>query len=563
MGGAFSYASFSRAKGRAGGWGVGQKVGDLTQEELAELVSFVPTSLNNGTAIPDFPSAQQRAELVRRTAVFALTPEADKWVTMVSVPAGLDATGRGGNVFTYTTVTRTGTPPVPSTVLYSPDVPAPFSIYEVDKVQIPEGIATRGPLHSDVLLDEFLDGEFRQPEKLPAPFKSVTPNPDSTFNRELVSAMATVLNSRNGLVILVAPDNQAALWIAATAREVGEDGFGFSTFERAAAINEFPLSTSTMIVVPPSEKQRLADTTISGNPVVFVLGEALPDVSAYKRTSDEKETSTAEPEAPAAQEAAPFGAPSFGSSPFAGGGDPAAPFPPNPLAASRPREEQLSPSDDGLPLNAASDNPFAAGAAGVAMASAGAEPGAGLEKETSTSAAPSFNPAEPTPEPSAATATDGAQPGVNATVPALSTEEYQKLITFDGRWWIEYLDTHRGRSIQLAYLDKSTLGDGLDKLLMSAIIASWVFYFPRDFTLLAEDALRPWENRDLEHVAHLTADHFVNAFHLENCERYATGRVAMVLDAVAQLLTERSVRLQQHQPGWQNRGQGQGRGPGL
>lgn len=559
MGGAFSYASFSRAKGRAGGWGVGQKVGDLTQEELAELVSFVPTSLNNGTAIPDFPSAQQRAELVRRTAVFALTPEADKWVTMVSVPAGLDATGRGGNVFTYTTVTRTGTPPAPSTVLYSPDVPAPFSIYEVDKVQIPEGIAARGPLHSDVLLDEFLDGEFRQPEKLPAPFKSVTPNPDSTFNRELVSAMATVLNSRNGLVILVVPDNQAALWIAATAREVGEDGFGFSTFERAAAINEFPLSTSTMIVVPPSEKQRLADTAISGNPVVFVLGEALPDVSAYERTSDEKETTTAEPEAPAAQEAAPFGAPSFGSSPFAGGGDPAAPFPPNPLAASHPREEQLSPSDDGLPLNAASDNPFAAGAAGAAATSVDARP----DRETSTSTAPSFTSAEPAPELATATVTPGTQLGSNATVPALSTEEYQKLITFDARWWIEYLDTHRGRSIQLAYLDKSTLGDGLDKLLMSAIIASWVFYFPRDFTLLAEDALRPWENRDLEHIAHLTADQFVNAFHLENCERYATGRVAMVLDAVAQLLAERSVRHQQHHPGWQNRGQGQGRGTGL
>ncbi|MCG7229695.1 hypothetical protein [Corynebacterium minutissimum] len=559
MGGAFSYASFSRAKGRAGGWGVGQKVGDLTQEELAELVSFVPTSLNNGTAIPDFPSAQQRAELVRRTAVFALTPEADKWVTMVSVPAGLDATGRGGNVFTYTTVTRAGAPPAPSTVLYSPDVPAPFSIYEVDKVQIPEGIVARGPLHSDVLLDEFLDGEFRQPEKLPAPFKSVTPNPDSTFNRELVSAMATVLNSRNGLVILVAPDNQAALWIAATAREVGEDGFGFSTFERAAAINEFPLSTSTMIVVPPSEKQRLADTTISGNPVVFVLGEALPDVSAYERTSDEKETTTAEPEAPAAQEAAPFGAPSFGSSPFAGGGDPAAPFPPNPLAASRPRVEQLSPSDDGLPLNAASDNPFTAGAAGAAATSVDARP----DRETSTSTAPSFTSAEPAPELATATVTPGTQLGSNATVPALSTEEYQKLITFDARWWIEYLDTHRGRSIQLAYLDKSTLGDGLDKLLMSAIIASWVFYFPRDFTLLAEDALRPWENRDLEHIAHLTADHFVNAFHLENCERYATGRVAMVLDAVAQLLAERSVRHQQHHPGWQNRGQGQGRGTGL
>ena len=113
----------------------------------------------------------------------------------------------------------------------------------------------------------------------------------------MVSAMATVLNSRNGLVILVAPDNQAALWIAATAREVGEDGFGFSTFEKAAAINEFPLSTSTMLVVPPSEKQRLAETAIPGNPVVFALDEALPDVSAYEaRAAEEAEAVAPEPQ---------------------------------------------------------------------------------------------------------------------------------------------------------------------------------------------------------------------------------------------------------------------------
>lgn len=543
MGGAFSYASFSRAKGRAGGWGVGQKVGDLTQEELAELVSFVPTSLNNGTAIPDFPSAQQRAELVRRTAVFALTPEADKWVTMVSVPAGLDATGRGGNVFTYTTVTRTGTPPAPSTVLYSPDVPAPFSIYEVDKVQIPEGIAARGPLHSDVLLDEFLDGEFRQPEKLPAPFKSVTPNPDSTFNRELVSAMATVLNSRNGLVILVAPDNQAALWIAATAREVGEDGFGFSTFERAAAINEFPLSTSTMIVVPPSEKQRLADTTISGNPVVFVLGEALPDVSAYERTSDGEDARAAEPEAPAAQEAAPFGAPSFGSSPFAGGGDPAAPFPPNPLAASRPQEEQLSPSDDGLPLNAASDNPFTT----VESQSNLAEPA-----QQNSSGCSIKKPERGYEGRADSTGTQSPRNPGNAFVPPLTVEEYQKLVSFDPRWWIQHLNTNRGRSIQLACLDMEGLSSGLDKRLMAAVVASWVIYFPPYFNLLAFDAAKRWDGMELKHIANLTVDLFAGHIRLENSERHAQGLVGEMLHDVVVRIGQRSDEVPNDgsRPGW-------------
>lgn len=553
MGGAFSYASFSRANGRAGGWGVGQKAGDITQEELAELVSFVPTSLNNGTTIPDFPSAQQRAELVRRTAVFALTPEAEKWVTMVSVPAGLDATGRGGNVFTYTSISRTGTPPAPATVLFSPDVPAPFSIYEVDKVQIPEKISARGPLHSDVLLEEFLDGEFRYPEKLPAPFKAVTPNPNSSFNRALVSAMATVLNSRNGLVILVAPDNQAALWIAATAREVGEDGFGFSTFEKAAAINEFPLSTSTMLVVPPSEKQRLAETAIPGNPVVFALDEALPDVSSYEAsTAEETESAAPEPQqeqaeqhtvsTPTAEEnaatgseaaqldaqsfqsfddswgtdPADFGAPVADSSPFALSGTGPAGAPPNPLDAPEPSTAQ--------------ENPFA------------------TKAEVAPSAGADTAPAMAS--------------GGNANIPGLSAEEWHRLKDFDPRWWIEHLDINRGRSIQLAYLEKSSLGEGLDKVLMSAIVASWVFYFPRDFNLLAEHALRPWDDCELDHIAHLTATHFAGIITLDRCERYATGRVAMLLDGTTQLLAERSAPMQQ-QPGpshfgqnapWQHRG---------
>ncbi len=550
MGGAFSYASFSRANGRAGGWGVGQKTGDITQEELAELVSFVPTSLNNGTTIPDFPSAQQRAELVRRTAVFALTPEAEKWVTMVSVPAGLDATGRGGNVFTYTSISRTGTPPAPATVLFSPDVPAPFSIYEVDKVQIPEEISARGPLHSDVLLEEFLDGEFRHPDKLPAPFKAVSPNPNPTFNRALVSAMAKVLNSRNGLVILVAPDNQAALWIAATAREVGEDGFGFSTFEKAAAINEFPLSTSTMLVVPPSEKQRLAETAIPGNPVVFVLDEALPDVSAYEaRAAEEAEAVAPEPQEEKAeqgaaasstleqattpsfddswgQDPADFGAPLTESSPFAASAESPAVIPPNPLDNPAPNTPQ--------------ENPFA----------------------TTPEAAPEPAAPEPGGEASAGQAQPQVATGGNANVPGLSAEEWHKLREFDPRWWIEHLDVNRGRSIQLAYLDKSSLGEGLDKVLMSAIVASWVFYFPRDFNLLAEDALQPWENRELEHIEYLTATHFAGVIALEHCERYATGRVAMLLDGTTQLLAERSAPLQQR-PGpaqfaqhtaWQHRG---------
>lgn len=143
---------------------------------------------------------------------------------------------------------------------------------------------------------------------------------------------------------------------------------------------------------------------------------------------------------------------------------------------------------------------------------------------------------------------DACSGDLNAFAPRLTTEEKRKLKEFDPRWWIEHLDTNRGRSIQLAYLDKSSLGEELDKLLMSAIVASWVFYFPRDFNLLAEDALLPWENGELEHIGYLTAMHFAGTFVPEHCERYATGRVAMLLNATARLLGEHSAPTQQ-QPG--------------
>lgn len=585
MGGAFSYASFSRANGRAGGWGVGQKAGDITQEELAELVSFVPTSLNNGTAIPDFPSAQQRAELVRRTAVFALTPEAEKWVTMVSVPAGLDATGRGGNVFTYTSISRMGTPPAPATVLFSPDIPAPFSIYEVDKVQIPVKISARGPLHSDVLLEEFLDGEFRRPEKLPAPFKAVTPNPNPTFNRALVTAMAKVLNSRNGLVILVAPANQAALWIAATAREVGEDGFGFSTFEKAAAINEFPLSTSTMLVVPPSEKQRLKETAIPGNPVVFALDEALPDISAYEASVAEEaddeiretqpnqaeqragtepasEMSTAasdKPEQRAAlnfedswsKEPAGFGASIADSSPFAVSSTGPADNPPNPLDTREPEDSSVLGaehfnsfthstvqasntsrlvSSDGLAPTSVPVNPFArAGSSSV-------------DSEIAQNSGDSWaNPQEVqnTDGRDGASNARSVSNGGNAFVPSLSGDEYQNLVNFNAHWWIQHLGMNVGRSIQLAYLDMRDLSGGLDKRLMAAVVASWAFYFPTYFNLLAFDALRRWSGSDLEHIVNLTVDLFSGVFPIQNSERHAQGLAAEVLNDVVVKMAQR------------------------
>lgn len=500
MGGAFSYASFSRGNGRAGGWGVGSKVGDISSEELQELITYVPTTLNTGTRIPDFPSAQERAELVHRTAVFTLTEEGEKWVTMVSVPAGIDATGRGGNVFTYTCVTDGGIPPAPAQVLFSPDVPTPFSIFEVDKVQIPEKIVRKGPLAIDALIDDFLAGEFQKPATLPAPFKSVTPNPDTGYNARLVSAMAQVLSSKKkSLVVLVAPENQAALWIAATAREVGEQGFGYSTFEKPAGIAELPLGTSTMVVVPEREKLRLMEMVkagaIPGNPVVFVLGASLPDISAYDDSAVQPQQSTV------AEQSRPFGEPQA----------PAAEA--SPFLSEAPRSPQPTGFAEQQPLgsyNATNHNPFADVSAAPTPVNPAPETPKTPESTVPVNPAPVHPPVEHRASPSAA-------PRPNAWVPPLTQEEIKHLYNYDPAWWLEYLNANRGRAIHLAILDRSCYPEGYYTLALAAAIASWVQLFESPYKLLVREILRGLDDDTIAQARALVVERFTGVIKLDRC----------------------------------------------
>ena len=502
MAGAFSFASFSRGNGRAGGWGVGAVSGDISQEQLQELVSFVPTSLNSGAPIPDFPSAQERAELVRRTAVFTLTEEGEQWVTMVSVPAGIDATGRGGNVFTYTAVSDGGVPPAPADVLYSPDVPTPFSIFEVDKVEIPEKISRKGPLASDALIDDFLAGEFRSPAALPTPFKSVVPHNDAAYNARLVEAMAKVLSAKKKtLVILVAPENQAAFWVAAAAREVGEPGFGFSTFEKPAAIAELPLGTSTMVVVPESEKLRLAELTkaraIPGNPVIFELGEPLPDLSAYEGAGVVASAPTPAPEAVEPEASSPFV------------DEPA-------QSVAEPWAE--SPAAAAADLSAASQvNPFSESAQSAPRGEA-------------NGASPSI--AQTEPAPTAAAAAAPAAPGANAVVPGLTSDELEQLRDFDPAWWMGYLKKHRGRAIHFALLHPSCFPEGTQVFALAAALASWVKYFPRDYNFLVSQALGGIDTASLGQARALTIERFAPVIQPEERRSAATGELGRYLGGI-------------------------------
>jgi hypothetical protein len=106
-----SYTSFDAA-GSAGGWRVKQSVGDLADPEQTLLLSGVHTGLNPVKPIPPYPTLEQLQQIPRRLAYRRVNRDnACYWHT---VRAGVDHTGRPGNVFIHALLDRAaGEPDAP------------------------------------------------------------------------------------------------------------------------------------------------------------------------------------------------------------------------------------------------------------------------------------------------------------------------------------------------------------------------------------------------------------------------------------------------------------------
>lgn len=86
----------------AGGWQVKETTGDLDPEDVALLVSGVTTALHPVSPVPDYPTAEQISRLPHRMSYRSLDDgRVAYWHT---VPAGVDGTGRPGNVFAHVVV---------------------------------------------------------------------------------------------------------------------------------------------------------------------------------------------------------------------------------------------------------------------------------------------------------------------------------------------------------------------------------------------------------------------------------------------------------------------------
>lgn len=240
-----TYASFRNRAG-GGGWHTGPSVA-ATQADEQLVVQYAPTSMVPTTPVDDFIAAAEIAELPRR---FEYLPSEDQGLFIQSVPAGKDATGRPGNVFTHAFIDHDLTQPLaakyPINLYGSPDLQTPFRIGSVDAVE--------------------LDAELQEPR--PGPLT------DLSVAWTMVTAM---LGDRSGAlfqlqdvlvegfstpVLTVRNANEAVYWLQALSSTLspGESRrlLRFSTFERAQSLpTQLPRQPRPVLVVPDADKEAL------------------------------------------------------------------------------------------------------------------------------------------------------------------------------------------------------------------------------------------------------------------------------------------------------------------
>jgi len=240
-----TYASFRNRAG-GGGWHTGPSVGASSEDEQL-VVQYAPTSVVPTTTMDDFIGAKEIAELPRR---FEYLPGEDRGLFMQSVPAGKDATGRPGNVFTHAFIDHDLSQPLAATYpvnLYgSPDLKTPFRIASVDAVE--------------------LDPELAEPRPGPLTDLAVAWTMVTTMLGDRSGALFrmqdVLLEGRATPVLTVRNANEAVYWLQALSSTLSPDEarrlLRFSTFERAQSLPApLPGQAHPVLVVPQADLEAL------------------------------------------------------------------------------------------------------------------------------------------------------------------------------------------------------------------------------------------------------------------------------------------------------------------
>lgn len=240
-----TYASFGNRSG-GGGWHTGPTANaDQTDEQL--VTEYAPTQMVPTRPFDDFIGAAEIAELPRR---FEYLPLGDKGLFMQSVPAGKDATGRPGNVFTHAVIDHDLSQPLkaayPINLFRSPDLITPFRIGSVNAVK--------------------LSPDLQEPRPGPLADLSVAWMMVRTMLGDRTGALyrlQDVLSEGTTLPVLTVKNaNEAVYWLQVLSSTLSPKEarqlLRFSTFERSATLpTQGRGEGRSVVVVPATDKEDL------------------------------------------------------------------------------------------------------------------------------------------------------------------------------------------------------------------------------------------------------------------------------------------------------------------
>ena len=132
-----TYASFDRADGSPGGWQEKDIVGDPTDEERRTLRRYVMSQFSYHGTLPKFATPEQVAALPVRFAYHA--PDNERpGIYAYAVNAGVDSTGRPGNVYSHILMDRNPDTMRPIDLWRSPSFARPANVDDILHTQIAE-----------------------------------------------------------------------------------------------------------------------------------------------------------------------------------------------------------------------------------------------------------------------------------------------------------------------------------------------------------------------------------------------------------------------------------------
>ena len=244
-----TYSSFDRRDGNGGGWQVKDVTGGLSAEEQRLLCGHVATQLDAGVELPRFPTPAEIAELPHQMMHMPVRlDDAEALVTWHLAPAGVDASGRPGNVFAH--------------VLVDHDFDPTDGLRPIERWRSPDWLIPYGP---EAVLGADLTGEV--PGRGHVDRRTVASwlfAPRQWRTNTLAAILDALAGHRaGGLPVVLATEDvdEAANWIAAVSLCTSAGAaahISFSTLERASGLRHAIGHGIEIICVPRLDVPELA-----------------------------------------------------------------------------------------------------------------------------------------------------------------------------------------------------------------------------------------------------------------------------------------------------------------